>query len=57
MEERFEDVPIKVSDRDRYGYVKLTSYMDYYKNIVFNADKDDHVHPAGLTANNRNYSY
>ena len=57
MEERFEDVPIEVSDRDRYGYVKLASYMDYYKNIVFNADKDDHVHPAGLTANNRNYSY
>jgi len=57
MEDRFEDVPQEVSDCDRYGYVKITSYMDYYKNVVFIADKDDDVHPAGLTANNRNYSY
>ena len=47
-EERFEDVPIEVSDRDRYGYVKLNSYYDFYQSILFVPDKNDTLQPAGM---------
>jgi len=32
MEDRFEDVPKEISDRDRYGKVKLKSYYEFRSN-------------------------
>ena len=56
-EERFEDVPKEISDRDRYGKVKLKSYYEFYQSILFVPDKNDNIQPAGMTATNRNYNY
>ena len=53
--ERFEDVPIEVSDRDRYGKVKLISYYEYYKHILFVPDKNDNLQPAGMSSTNKDY--
>ena len=55
-EEKFEDVPLEVSDRDRYGYVKLNSYYDFYQSILFVPDKNDNLQPAGMSSTNRNYT-
>ena len=55
MEERFEDVPIEVSDRDRYGYVKLNSYYDFYQSILFVPDKNDNLQPAGMSSTHKDY--
>ena len=55
MEERFEDVPIEVSDQDRYGYVKLNSYYDFFQTQLFVPDKNDNLQPAGMSSTNRNY--
>ena len=54
-DEYFEDVPVEVSDRDRYGYVKLNSYYDFYQSILFVPDKNDNLQPAGMSSTNRNY--
>ena len=54
-EERFEDVPIEVSDRDRYGYVKLNSYYDFYQSILFVPDKNDNLQPAGMSSTHKDY--
>ena len=55
MEERFEDVPVEVSDRDRYGYVKLNSYYDFFQTQLFTHDKNDILHPAGMSSTNKDY--
>ena len=55
MEERFEDVPIEVSDRDRYGRVKLISYYEYYKHILYVPDKNDNLQPAGMSSTHKDY--
>lgn len=55
LEERFEDVPVELSEQDRFGAVKINSYMDFFLNVRFMPDKDDMKQPAGMTANNRNY--
>jgi len=55
MEERFEDVPVEVSDRDRYGKVKFTSYYDYYQSVLFMADSKDFLQPAGMSSTNKDY--
>jgi len=56
-EERFEDVPIKLSDKDKEGSYKFIGYMDYYLGVKFDQDKDLEVQPSGVTAKNRNYDY
>lgn len=53
--ERFEDVPVEVSDRDRYGKVKFISYYEYYKHILFVPDKNDNLQPAGMSSTNKDY--
>lgn len=53
--ERFEDVPVEVSDRDRDGKVKLISYYEYYKHILFVPDKNDNLQPAGMSSTNKDY--
>lgn len=56
MEDRFEDVPKEISDRDKYGKVKLNGYYEFYQSILFVPDKNDNTQPAGMTATNRNYN-
>ncbi len=51
----FEDVPVEVSDRDRYGKVEIKSYYDFYQSILFVPDKNDNLQPAGMSSTNRNY--
>ena len=53
--EYFEDVPVEVSDRDRYGYVKLNSYYDFYQSILFVPDKNDNLQPAGMSSTHKDY--
>ena len=55
MEDKFEDVPVEVSDRDRYGKVHIKSYYEFYQSILFVPDKNDNLQPAGMTSTNRNY--
>tara|TARA_R110001592_G_C12571278_1_gene692373 strand:+ start:156 stop:446 length:291 start_codon:yes stop_codon:yes gene_type:complete len=56
-EERFEDVPKELSDKDKEGSFKFSSYMDYYLGVKFDQDKDLEVQPSGVTAKNKNYDY
>ena len=53
--ERFEDVPVEVSDRDRYGYLKLNSYYDFFQTQLFVPDKNDILQPAGMSSTNKDY--
>ena len=53
--ERFEDVPVEVSDRDRYGYVKLNSYYDFFQTQLFVPDKNDNLQPAGMSSTHKDY--
>ena len=55
MEEKFEDVPIEVSDRDRYGKVYIKSYYEFYQSILFVPDKNDILQPAGMSSTNKDY--
>ena len=55
MEDKFEDVPVEVSDRDRYGYVKLNSYYDFFQTQLFVPDKNDNLQPAGMSSTHKNY--
>jgi len=54
-DEYFEDVPEEVSDRDRYGYVKLNSYYEFYQSILFVPDKNDNLQPAGMSSTHKDY--
>jgi hypothetical protein len=54
-DEYFEDVPVEVSDRDRYGRVKLISYYEYYKHILYVPDKNDILQPAGMSSTHKDY--
>ena len=54
-EGRFEDVPVEVSDRDRYGYVKLNSYYDFFQTQLFVPDKNDNLQPAGMSSTHKDY--
>ena len=54
-DEYFEDVPVEVSDRDRYGCVKLNSYYDFYQSILFVPDKNDILQPAGMSSTHKDY--
>ena len=56
MEDRFEDVPQELDEIDRAGSVKITSYYEYYRHVIFYPDKNDTVQPAGMTATNSNYN-
>ncbi len=53
--ERFEDVPVEVSDRDKYGYLKLNSYYDFFQTQLFTPDKNDILQPAGMSSTNKDY--
>ena len=54
-DEYFEDVPVEVSDRDRYGKVQIKSYYDFYQSILFVPDKNDNLQPAGMSSTNKDY--
>lgn len=55
--ERFEDVSKELSDKDKEGTFKFSSYMDYYLGVKFHQDKKEEVQPSGMRANNKNYNY
>jgi hypothetical protein len=52
---KIEDVPIEVSDRDRYGKVQIKSYYEFYQSILFVPDKNDNLQPAGMSSTNKDY--
>ena len=54
-DEYFDDVPVEVSDRDRYGYVKLNSYYDFFQTQLFVPDKNDILQPAGMSSTHKDY--
>ena len=56
-EERFEDVPKYISDRDREGKVFHNSYMDFYLSVKYEFDQALLIQPSGVTATNKNYDY
>ena len=56
-EEKFEDVPIKLSDKDKEGSFIYASYMDFYVNVKYELEKGEDVQPSGVTATNKNYDY
>lgn len=56
-EEKFEDVPIKLSDKDKEGSFIYASYMDFYVNVKYELEKGEDVQPSGVTAKNKNYDY
>jgi len=56
-EEKFEDVPKELSDKDKEGSYKFIGYMDYYLGVKFHQDKKDEVQPSGMKAKNKNYDY
>jgi len=56
-EERFEDVPKHISDRDKEGKVFHNSYMDFYLSVKYDFDQALLVQPSGVTATNKNYDY
>ena len=53
--ERFEDVPVEVSDRDRYGKVQIKSYYEFYQSILFVHDKNDNLQPARMSSTHKDY--
>ena len=55
--EKFEDVPIKLSDKDKEGSFIYASYMDFYVNVKYELEKGEDVQPSGVTATNKNYDY
>jgi len=55
-EEKFEDVPIELSDKDKEGKIKKNSYMNFYLSVKSNRQLKDLLIPSGLTATNRNYA-
>jgi len=55
--EKFEDVPIKLSDKDKEGSFIYASYMDFYVNVKYELEKGEVVQPSGVTATNKNYDY
>jgi hypothetical protein len=48
--EKFEDVPQELDELDRVGSVKITSYYEYYRHIIFYPDKKEMLLPAGMSS-------
>lgn len=55
-EERFEDVPIELSEKDREGIVIKKGYMDFYMSVRENINIKDLLVPSGLTSTDKNYA-
>lgn len=55
-EERFEDVPIELSEKDREGIVIKKGYMDFYMSVRDNINIKDLLVPSGLTSTDKNYA-
>ena len=55
MEDRFEDVPQELDELDRADAVKITSYYEYYRHVIFYPDKNDNLLRAGLSSADKNY--
>ena len=55
-EERFEDVPVELSEKDREGIVIKKGYMDFYMSVRENINIKDLLVPSGLTSTDKNYA-
>tara|TARA_R100000773_G_C4194353_1_gene99101 strand:- start:297 stop:587 length:291 start_codon:yes stop_codon:yes gene_type:complete len=55
-EDRFEDVPVELSDKDKEGRVIKKGYMDFYMSIRENMNIKDLLVPSGLTSTDKNYA-
>ena len=56
-EDRFEDVPKHISDKDKEGRVFHNCYMDFYLSVKHEFDQALFSQPSGVTATNKNYDY
>tara|TARA_R100001198_G_C5224277_1_gene205400 strand:- start:699 stop:962 length:264 start_codon:yes stop_codon:yes gene_type:complete len=53
--ERFEDVPEILSEKDREGSYKMTSYMEFYQMLKFFIDTEEQVQPSGMVSKHKDY--
>lgn len=56
-DEKFQDVPKALSDKDMEGTFIYASYMDFYINVKYELEKGEDAQPSGVTATNKNYDY
>ena len=56
-EDRFEDVPKHISDKDAEGSFKRQSYMNFFLSVRHHFDPTLITQPSGVTATNKNYDY
>ncbi len=54
--ERFEDVPVELSDKDKEGKIEKRGYMDFYLSMRENINIKDLLVPSGLTSSDKNYA-
>lgn len=54
-EEIFEDVPVKLSEKDKEGKIEKRSYMEFYLSMRSNRQIKDLLVPSGLTSTDKNY--
>lgn len=55
MEERFEDAPEALKEKDYQRYIPKP-YMNYFKSVQFYSDRDEKIQPKGVTADYRGYA-
>jgi len=53
--ERFEDVPEILSERDREGSYKMKGYMEFYQMLKFFIDTEEQVQPSGMVSKHKDY--
>ncbi len=54
--ERFEDVPVELSDKDKEGKIEKKGYMDFYLSMRENINIKDLLVPSGLRSSDKNYA-
>lgn len=55
-EEKFEDVPVELSDKDKDGKIEKRGYMEFYLSMRSNRQIKDLIIPSGLTSTDKNYA-
>lgn len=55
-EEKFEDVPVELSDKDKEGKIEKRGYMEFYLSMRSNRQIKDLIIPSGLTSTDKNYA-
>ena len=55
MEERFEDAPEALKEKDYQRYIPKP-YMNYFMSVKYYSDRDEKIQPKGMTADYRGYA-